>query len=152
LQNFTWESISAAQQTYNRLNDIVLQLRKQSNRANLSEEKLQKVSDFKKKFDSALAADFQTPQAVAVVWEMLKSNIPSVDKLDLLYEFDQVLGLKLREIEEVEIPEEIINLAKKRLQARNSKDFDESDRMRAEIEKKGYIIEDVDDVYRIKKK
>ena len=58
------------------------------------------------------------PQALAVVWEVVKSNIPSQDKYDLLMDFDEVLGLRLtqdvgRRTQE-KIPEEIQHLVKKR--------------------------------------
>ena len=43
----------------------------------------------------ALNDDLNTPQALAIVWEMIKSNIPSGDKYDLAMNFDEVLGLEL---------------------------------------------------------
>lgn len=86
------------------------------------------------------------------MWEMLKSNIPSTDKLDLLFEFDTVLGLKLNEVTDVKIPDDIIALAEKREQARAAKDFAGSDSLRKQIEDKGFNIEDEQNGYRIKLK
>jgi len=82
---------------------------------------------------------------------MVKSNIPSTDKLDLLLEFDRVLGLKLNEAEEDVIPQEITELANQRNQARNSKNFLRSDELRKEIEKKGYRVEDTNTGFTLKK-
>ena len=50
------------------------------------------------------------PQAVAVVWSMLKSNIPSEERLDLLYELDPVLSLNLKELNEELILKTFLNL------------------------------------------
>jgi cysteinyl-tRNA synthetase len=92
------------------------------------------------------------PQAVAVMFEVIKSNIPSTDKLDLVLEFDQVLGLKLSEAHEEEVPEEIKVLVQQRKLARDQKDWQKSDELRNEIESKGYILEDTSTGYKVKKK
>ncbi len=150
--NFTWDSARGAQEGYDNLKNIVLSLKSPNSRTSLSQEKLDKVDAYRKRFAQAIANDLQIPQAIAIMWEMLKSNIPSGDKLDLLYNFDEVLGLKLRDIQEEEIPQEIIELAKKRQQKRNEGNFTEADDLRKEIEEKGYLIEDVSGGYRLRKK
>lgn len=144
--NFTWEGLGAAQNSLMQLRSLVSNLTQESNRTNLSNEKLEKVDMFREKFDSALGNDMNTPQALAVVWETIKSNIPSTDKYDLLVTFDEVLGLKLldnsRQSSEVEIPLEVQELAKKREQLRYEKKFTESDAARNEMLELGYKIED----------
>jgi cysteinyl-tRNA synthetase len=149
--NFTWEASRAAQQAYSRLKELVLELRKNTNRQFLSEEKLAQVDEYRQQFLSALTNDMQIPQAVAVMWQMLKSNIPSEDKLDLLLELDQILGLKLSEVFEEVIPQEIIDLAIQRQQARDKKNFEKSDELKKIIQNKGYDIEDNQAGYKIKK-
>ncbi len=84
------------------------------------------------------------------MWEMLKSNIPSTDKLDLLLVFDQVFGLNLNEVTDVHIPTDIVALANKREQARTAKDFAASDSLRKQIEQKGFALEDGPKGYIIK--
>jgi len=37
--------------------------------------------------------DLGTPRAVAIMWEMLKSDLSSKDKLELWDNFNKVLGL-----------------------------------------------------------
>lgn len=148
--NFTWESARAANEAYKRLKELVISLKSQNSRTTLSEEKLTQIDEYRKRFVEVLSSDLQTAQAVAVMWEMLKSNIPSTDKLDLLYEFDQVFGLKLNEVEVQNIPPEIIALAEKRQQYKKEKNFAKADEMRKEITDKGYIIEDTPDGYKLK--
>ena len=57
-----------------------------------------------------------------------------------------ILGLKINEettkIEE-KIPQEILELVEKRKEARKNKDWNESDRLRDEIQAKGYQIKDI---------
>ena len=148
--NFTWEAARAVQEAYEKLKSLVVDL-KSSKRSSLSEEKLKNVDENRNKFNEAISNDIQMPQAVAVMWEMLKSNIPSPDKFDLLLEFDKVLGLKLGEVEEEQIPNDIKKLAEERLEARKSNDFKKSDELRKKINKMGFVIEDTTDGYRLKK-
>ncbi len=150
--NFTWEAAKGANEAYRKLTDLVLSLQNEEGRSTLSEEKLGKLDEYRKRYVEALKNDLQLPQAVATMWEMLKSNIPSRDKLDLLYEMDQVFGLKLSEATREEIPPEIIQLARLRQQKRAEKKYDETDKLREEIEAGGYLIEDTPEGYRIKKR
>lgn len=90
--NFTWESLSASQNALNKLRKIVNNL-KSSERTVLSQEKNEKVDEFRNKFMIAVNDDLNTSKALAVLWEVLKSNIPSEDKYDLFLSFDEVLGL-----------------------------------------------------------
>lgn len=150
-QNFTWEALKASQESYAKLKQFVLALKKQTQRTILSQEKLDKVQQYQQRFQQAVSNDFQIPQALAVTWEMVKSNIPSIDKLDLLYDFDQVFGLKLNEIEEEKIPREIINLAEERFKARKFGDFKKADILRKQIQLKGFETADSKDGYTIKK-
>lgn len=100
-------------------------------------------SNIYKKFIEAINDDLNMPQALAVIQEMLKSDMDDNFKLYALLDFDKVLGLRLGSIkEEIKTPKEIEDLIKKREQARKDKDFEESDRLREEIEKKGYVVED----------
>ncbi len=125
-----------------------------SKRNILSEEKLEKVDAFRRKFDDALANDLNMPQALAVVWEVVKSNIPSQDKYDLLMDFDEVLGLNLRQcvnasMRREEIPQEIEDLAQKREILRKEKKFAEADTVRKQLEKNGFTVEDTSEGSRV---
>ncbi|MCX6793885.1 MAG: class I tRNA ligase family protein, partial [Candidatus Gottesmanbacteria bacterium] len=142
--NFTWEGLTAAQNSLTELKRQMSRFRFDKRNA-LASEKLEKIDAFREKFDAAIADNLNTPQALAVVWEVVKSNIPAPDKYDLLIDFDEVLGLKLNEVGNVpveEIPAEIQALAKKREQLRVGKKFSEADTIRKEIESKGYILQD----------
>lgn len=93
------------------------------------------------------------PNAMSVVWDVIRYPIKSKNMADLLLKFDTVLGLdidKKIEIKE-EIPEEILSLAKERQKARENKDWEMSDKLRDRIKEKGYIIKDSKDGFQIEK-
>ena len=151
--NFTWKSLSSAQSALNKLRSQVLSAKDQKSRATLSPEKQAKLDDFRKKFVAAINDDLNTPQALAVLWEMMKSNIPSGDKYDLALSFDEVLGLNLSEIveEKLSVPDNIKKLVNEREALRKEKKFKEADRIRKEILDKGYVIKDLPEGPKIKR-
>jgi len=138
--NFTWEGLRAAQNSLNELRDVVSKLPRSL--------KLPSVpNSFQKKFSSSLENDLNMPQALAVVWEVVKSSIPPEEKYALLMDFDKVLGLDLQDVPRVtshvsHIPDDIIQLTNKREEFRKNKKFDEADIVRKQIEAKGYTVED----------
>jgi cysteinyl-tRNA synthetase len=146
--NFSYESLESAQNALVNLRSQISQLRQgfvgQANRTVLSEEKNNKIDEYLEKFIAALSDDINVPQALAVMWEMLKSNIPSGDKYDLAMSFDEVLGLNLKSqtANIKQIPKEIQILISKREQLRKEKKFEEADEIRDEIEKSGYKVKD----------
>jgi len=139
-QNFTWEALDSAKNAYIKL----------VNTANSWGDKQgvlieQAINDFKE----ALEDDINIPAALAVVWEMVKSDHEEADKLATLLDFDKVLGLKLQEHiiakrnESKELDPEIIELIKKREQARENMDWQEADKIRARLKDEfGYSIVD----------
>lgn len=157
--NFTWEALAASDNARKELSKYIQSINKHKNsqeRVELSPEKLAKTNYLRDSFTQALSNDFNTPQALAVLWETLKSNIPANDKYDLVQEFDTVLGLKL--VESVpgsvtsDIPDDIYEMAQRRNTLRNEKKFTEADTVRKEIEARGFLVEDTSDGPTLKKK
>lgn len=147
VMNFTWDSLENAQNSLNNLRQMLSSLlqKREQERTNLSDEKLEKIDMYSRRFQQAINDDLNTPQALAVMWEVVKSNIPTPDKVDLLYSFDEVLGLNLRSVtaqQEREVPEDIKQLMKQRDELRSQGKFEEADVLRAEIESKGFSVND----------
>ncbi|MBI5358834.1 cysteine--tRNA ligase [Candidatus Amesbacteria bacterium] len=142
--NFTWSSIAGAQTAYDKLKEFVKSRRagEQESRSTLSKEKLKKIDLFRNKFLNSVDDDMNFAMGLAVVWEMVKSNIPDMDKLDLLLDWDQILGLDLANVTEVEIPEQIKKLALIRENLRREGKFVEADEIRMTLEQKGYLVKD----------
>jgi len=100
-------------------------------------------SAFRGKFLEAVNDDLNMPRAMAVVQEMLKSDIPGADKHATVLDFDRVLGLGLDVVDKSrEIPLDVRTLVEARSAARAAKNWAESDRLRKEIQALGYTIKD----------
>jgi len=111
------------------------------------------VGGIKKQFIEAINDDLNMPQALAITQEMLKSDLSKPDKLKTILDFDKVLGLNLSVAgKKIELPKEIQELANKRKEARENKNWEESDSLREEIENSGYTVEDIKDGMRVFKK
>jgi len=119
-----------------------------------------KIAETKEKFENAMDDDFNMPVALATIFDLVSETNKAIEEkkankenLDEVYEammnFDKVLGIL--KYEKQDVPEEILELAEKREEARLSKNFKESDKIRDEIKSLGYIIEDSPSGPRLKK-
>ena len=141
--NFTWDSLKASQAALSKLKSQISNLKTQKERTVLSEEKKEKIDTYRNEFMAVVNDDLNTPKALAVVWDVLKSSIPSVDKYNLMISFDEILGLDLGKSSSVkEMPEEIKELLKKREELRREKKFDKADKIRKQIKSAGYDVND----------
>jgi cysteinyl-tRNA synthetase len=96
-------------------------------------------------FFNELTSDLNTPKGLAVLWKLLKDDtISDSEKITLLYEFDEVLGLGLKSIpvKNIEISQEDRELIREREEARDSKDYTRADEIRNTLKKKGIILKD----------
>lgn len=109
------------------------------------------IESVKKEFLEKMEDDLSTPEAIAVVWKMVKGEYKKEDIKATLLELDKILGLKLAEKEEVKVPEMVIKLVEERNKAKKEKNWVEADRLREEIKKRGYLVEDTKDDCKIKK-
>jgi cysteinyl-tRNA synthetase len=106
-------------------------------------------------YQSAIIAelnqDLNTPKALALVWDMLKSPIANGAKKASLRWLDAVLGLSLDAWSPTltVVPEAIQNLLALREQARQEQRWQQADALRAQIESAGFQIEDRPDGARI---
>ncbi|HSW48010.1 MAG TPA: cysteine--tRNA ligase [Candidatus Saccharimonadales bacterium] len=136
--NFTFPSLDGAENALKKLlQDIALW-----------NEPAGALPEYDKRFLDAINDDLNTPQALAVMWEMVKSDHPTAAKAKTLFKMDQVLGLNLFENREVIkrdqgiVPDEIKAMVREREQLRREKRFNLADQLRRKIEKLGYVIED----------
>jgi cysteinyl-tRNA synthetase len=109
-------------------------------------------------FQTAINDDLNMPQALAILFKMLKSDLSDSDKLAGIINFDQVLGLSLlsqaaskADIKETDLSEEIKTLLSKRQQARVDKNWELADSLRDDIKQAGYNLVDNEDGQLIKK-
>jgi cysteinyl-tRNA synthetase len=132
--NFTWEGLDGAVTALNRLRAAAFEWGPAGEvDASYAERFLEQVND-----------DLNMPRALAVVWDLVKSDLPPATKKGTLLHFDKVLGLCLAEWKPAEevVPHEIQALADQRQQARKEKRFKDADTLRAQVVAAGYEIED----------
>ncbi|MBI2326660.1 cysteine--tRNA ligase [Candidatus Collierbacteria bacterium] len=135
--NFTWEALGAAAKAMDKLIDLVAGWKG----ANGTE-----CPEFEERFREAIEDDLNMPEALAVAWELVKSDYPDGAKRASLLKFDEVLGLGLSKTriknDELRISNEVNELLKKREALRREKRFAEADEVRGQIEKLGFRVED----------
>lgn len=142
--NFTWKSLGAAQTALNKLrNEFV----------SWQEAKVG-CAEFEQNFMDAVNDDLNMPKALSIVWEMIGSDYPGSAKKRSLLKIDEVLGLQLADYKEesVKVPSEVRALAEKREELRKAENYEDADKVRSEIEEKGFIIEDSKDGSRVRKR
>ena len=144
--NFTWEGMEATSKSLNRLrNGYKTHI---EGKEKLDEEDRKRLEEIEHNFHEAINDDMNMPLAMSYVWEAVRYNKKSPEVADSLLKFDMVLGLKVDkepEQEEIEIPQEVLDLMKQRKQARQEKNWTESDRLRDLIKEKGYEVKDTKD-------
>jgi cysteinyl-tRNA synthetase len=151
VMNFTWSALQSAQNSLKKIKEAILELKKEKNNSHPFSEKTT-INQLKKSFIKALTNDLNLPQAMAVFHQIFKENLSAKAKLELIDNFDQILGLNLIKVQEEPIPEEILVLAQKRQKAKEKKDFAKADDLRKKINQLGYIIEDLpNNQFKIKK-
>ncbi|MEK7598178.1 MAG: cysteine--tRNA ligase [Patescibacteria group bacterium] len=160
-------ALDQAKANFQRITDFVHNLN--SPRAKLLENSetkilaLGKIEKYLERFEEAMSDDLNTPLALSVLYELItetnkllaeqKLSTESAKAILKVWEkMNKVFGLIIAS-SAIKIPEEIKKLAEERKSAREQKDFKKSDELRGEIEKLGYVVEDLKkNDYAIKKK
>lgn len=144
-QNFTWEALDGAQRALMNLWEMC---------AALPTPNGEPIGEVLDTFDQAIADDLNTSQALAILLQMLHSNHPDEAKAATVTWIDRILGLDLASarlrINDTWYYQGITpvneyrarQLIDQRRQARLEKDFVLADRLRDEISRIGYKIED----------
>ena len=151
--NFTFEGASSSQKALNRLRESYI--KHKNGNEEISDEE---INAYKAKFLDAINDDLNMPLAMSIVWEIARNEKKSTKLSNLLDEFDKVLGLDLsnsekyiKEQENIEVPEEVLELVEERKKAREEKNWSLSDELRDKIKDKGYIVKDTKEGMTIEK-
>ena len=136
---FSWEALDAAQTGLNRLRNTVYSL----GAATAAD------AGFVARFMEKLNDDLNFPQALALGFEVLKSDLaPEIKKATLL-KFDEAFGFGLASwVPKVEaVPADVRAVADARWIARGAKDWAEADRLRGELTALGWTMKDGKESY-----
>jgi cysteinyl-tRNA synthetase len=100
--------------------------------------------NYVEQFVQQINDDLNMPRALAVTWDLARSQLPASTKKATILIFDRVLGLRLAEWQPPEeiIPEEITSLVEQRSLARKEKRWADADSLRQQVSDAGFEIED----------
>lgn len=157
--NLTMESLESAGHSVQRLKEFMLRLKEaEGEKEHEGVNKL--LTEVEQRFTENLDDDLNISGALAGIFEFTRKinkllDDKRISKTDAekiqnqMLMMNRVLGFL--EIEEEEIPAEVTELAEKRLDARNNRDFETADILRDKIKEKGYSIDDTKSGYKLKK-
>jgi len=153
--DYTERAISQTKKETARIDEFVDKLKDQETRNKKQETKLVKnlVLRTQKRFEKAMDDDFNTPKAVAAIFNLVnkgnsliaKDKLTSTDAkniLGFLKKIDKVFGFIFWKKPKEKIPENILKLVKEREKYRKAKQWKKADETRKKIKKLGYQIED----------
>ena len=155
--NFSFDSLEAADQALNRIRDFRLRLRAVGGPgADYGKE----AAACEEAFGAALDDDLNISGALGILFDFIRDTNKSIDNNDLgaggarraeqlLDRLDAVTGLFA--FTEEQTPAEILDLVKQRQQARREKNFARADEIRQQITAQDWILEDTPDGPRVKR-
>ncbi|MBN1274709.1 cysteine--tRNA ligase [Candidatus Woesearchaeota archaeon] len=143
--NFTKEGLGAARAALERLDDFLLRMHEADGEEDADEE-LRRATDA---FGKALDDNLNVSGALAAVFDLMReANKKKLGKeaakrvLEAMYSFDDVLGLKMRDVKPQTADEAVEDRIKEREAARQRKDWAEADRIRDELAAEGIELYD----------
>lgn len=147
IQNFSFKDLEAVWRNY----DKIVEKLKNYNLDNIEEPTKKDLEN--SEFIAYLLDDLDTVKLLALINKKLSWNLTNKDLSLLKFIDEKILKLDLFKKASIKqnIPEDIQNLAEKRLQAKREKNFELADKLRDEIQSKWYNILDTKDGYYIKK-
>lgn len=133
--NFTWEALDSAQAALDRLYEAASKFGEIHKNTDI---------EFERDFFDAVNQDLNMPKALSIMWDLLKSGVEDRVKAATLFKMDEILGLKIKEKADKlrNIPQDILELVGERNKLRKGKKFNAADKIRKDLEKRGYILED----------
>lgn len=155
--NFSRELMEASGNAYERILNAVDNMKDFQKKATAEElsaqekEKLEEVRGYIKKFEEAMEDDFNTADAIAAIFELVKfantnlqedSSRPFIDEvLKTVVKLCDILGLKVEKEEET-LDAEVEKLIAQRQEARKAKDFAKADAIRDQLLEMGIELKD----------
>ena len=148
--NFTFKGIEAAKKAVDRLNNFIFVLRGMNCKEDVGNiDEL--IKEAKAAFELKMDDDLNFSSALGIIFDFMRdvnklrlSEKDALKVISLMGEFNKVLGV-IDFKEKENIPGEIKKLIEEREKARKKKDWKKADRIRADIKKKGFTIDDSSD-------
>ena len=147
--NFTFTSLKAAEKALTGLKHRIWLWSHEPEMSGHDPEK----KEYRRRFWDAVESDLDMPRALALTWEMVRSELPGRAKMDLLLEFDEMFGLDLHKAPaENAVAIEITTTLDVRGGHRDQSDYATADSLRGQLASDGYLVEDTRDGTRVRPK
>lgn len=159
--NYSKDTIFQAQNTLEKIYDFsdklsIRALAKQSKSTD------KEINIFIKIFFENMDDDFNTPKAIASLFELItyinkritKNPLSKEEQREIcafLKNVEKIFGVKLSRKKEKKIPQDVLNLLSDREKFRKEKNWPEADKAREAILSRGYIVEDTTEGQKFKK-
>ena len=153
--NFTFTSLRAAEKALTNLRRRVWLWSRENGHSPNGSGHTDSVEcqEFRRRFWDTVDADLDLPRALAVTWEMARSELPAHEKLSLILEFDEMFGLDLhRAPADNEVGEEVVASVQERESLRVRRTWETADALRTRLAAEGYVVEDAPDGSRVRPK
>ncbi len=160
--NFTWESLAGARASWQRIQEFLMMLSEEqpAGSSDQSAKLLAALEATKQRVHQAMDDDLNSPEALAAVFGLIRTfnaahrdgtlaEAEATAAHQLMQWLDQVFGVFA--LAPSPVPEEIRSLVQQRDAARAAGDYAASDRLRDQITKLGWSVEDVASGSRIRK-
>lgn len=142
--SFSWEGLDGANNALERLRNTVYEWGPAG----------EPDPGYMDQFIAQVNDDLNMPRALAVTWDLARSDLDAATKKGTILFFDRILGLRLEQWQPTQeaIPAEILALVQSRQQARSEKRWSDADAYRQQVSAAGYEIEDTPQGARVKAK
>ncbi len=143
--NFTFTSLKAAEKALTGLRQRVWLWNQEpeSNGHSAETGEIEKTGEYRRRFWDTIENDLDLPSALALTWEMVRSELPGRAKMDLLLEFDQMFGLDLGKAPaENAVAVDVTAAIKVRDGHREKSDYSIADSLRGQLASDGYVVQD----------
>ena len=156
--NFTFDGLTSAEHTLQRIDDVVRKLREVTKEESSGVDEL--LTSAKEQFTEQMDDDLNTSAALAVLFDLIRDVNRKLERdeigtddaqniLETFKAFDSVLGVF--DWTEDTLPDELMEKIRGRENARAEKDFKTADKLRDELLDEGIVLEDTKDGTRWKR-
>jgi len=132
--SFSWESLEANATALGRLYQTAWEWGEPTN----------PDGSYVERFTAEINNDLNTAKALALAWDLTRSDLPDGVKKATLLVFDKIFGLQIADWqpESIEVPDEVQVMAEARETARQNKEWARADELRDAIQAAGFSVED----------
>jgi cysteinyl-tRNA synthetase len=138
--NFTFTSLRAAQRALLRLRNRIWDWESSPETAGPMEDT---VPAWRERLLDRANDNLDLPGALALTWELVRSDLPESDRLAVIKDFDRLLGLGLAGAgERYRVPEETLGIVAHRAGLREQARYGDADDDRNALDQAGFVVED----------